>query len=168
MREGKAEKQRVHLGGDWACTHIAEAVDGALDEERACDEEGEHGGDGPRGRERQRPHLPFPRDRGVAVAARHLPSRLHGQNQSRCCRWLSFSSPTLSVLLLLRTVPTNRTSAITLEPAPWEDGGGGGAGGKSSSGMKTKTKTRLRRCGNAEEFLSWPRLGSGAASHQRH
>lgn len=50
---------------------IAEAVDGALDDERAGDEEREHGGDRPGGRERQRPHLPR-RLRAGALGPGHL------------------------------------------------------------------------------------------------
>jgi hypothetical protein len=99
MREKGRECMLVLIGH--SLTHIAEAVDGALDEERARDEEGEHGGDGPRGRERQRPHLP--------LAARHLPSRR---------RWLFFSSPTLFLFLTSHDRPT-APPRITLKPAPW-------------------------------------------------
>ena len=56
----------------WGGTDIAEAVDGALDDEGAGDEEREHGGDRPGGRERQRPHLPR-RLRAGTLGPGHLP-----------------------------------------------------------------------------------------------
>lgn len=75
-QEKKLQRERQSLCGVGTETDIAEAVDGALDDERGGDEEREHGGDGPGGRQRQRPHLPPPARRAGALAAGHLPPTL--------------------------------------------------------------------------------------------
>ena len=129
-------------------TYIAESVDGALDYERARDEDSEHGGDRPRRRERQRPHLPLAGDRGRGgpLAARHprfYPAGAEPAPPKGAGRSLFFSLSAL-LLLLLRN---NRPSASHYI----------GAMGEwrrrrpcSAEGSRDRP---ARSCGKAEEFL---------------
>jgi hypothetical protein len=131
-------------------------VDGAFDEQRPRDEEGEHGGDRPRRSERQRPHLPLPREHGVprnraaAFASRHR---------------------------LFWAVPTRETasqgaffspSAATYSSSPRRIAvcAMGGMRGKLSSKMKKEAEDR--NSGSVQDLLD---LGPGAkqcATLHRH
>lgn len=107
------EEQRLHVcvwRSKQLGTHIAESVDGALDDERGRDEESEHGGDRPRRRERQRPHLPLPRHSGLCLAARHLLL----SSQRKGPRGRSLSSPPPQETGRQEQPPLR----ITLQPVP--------------------------------------------------